>query len=171
MPTASNPDSPYLAAQVESILGGRVPGTPSTAGKPTPQPADFGFPAPPSVSARPTGRPPATVAPGPFTMPSASAPAAPTPSAAGPGNPLVGQQPQGAQQPAQRTEGAAPQPASPTPAEATAEATQRYREAVVATRSRLGPIPRVFRHPLLPELEVVPGKPNLNPFTGIWTAD
>lgn len=157
MPTRSNPDSPFPGAQLEAALGGRLPGTPSTAGKPTPQAANFNFPAPPAPAAAPVGRPPAPSMPAPMA-PSAPAPSAPTPSAAGP---------TGA--PAETRTGVGTAEAGPAAAAAPVVDTQRYREAVIQVRTRLGPVPRVFRHPSLPEMPAEPGVPNFNPFTGMWS--
>ena len=159
MPTKSDPESPFLSAQVDAALGGRTPGTPSTAGKPTPQAADFRFPAPPGPAAAPGGRPKAQAIPTPLA-PVAPAPAAPTPSAAGPGLPDAGKPIEGG------VEGAKPAPEAEA-AVAVAD-TQHYREAVMQTRLKLGPIPSVFRHASLPEMPAEPDMPNWNPFTGIW---
>lgn len=159
MPTQSDPNSPYVDTQLQAALGGRPPGTPTTAGKPVAQAANVSFPAPPAVSAKPNGRPPKPTMPTPG-MPSASAPVAATPSAAGPGQAPPGEQ----------MSGIATEEAGPAAPQQPAVDTQRYREAVVQLRKSLGPLPRVWRHPSLPEFPVEVGKPNWNPATGMWSS-
>lgn len=156
MPTQSNPDSPFVGAQLDAALGGRVPGTPTTAGKPVVQAADYQFPAPPALNTNAPGRPPKPAIPAPLAPPAAT-PKAATPLAAGPSSP-----------PPQQDVGLETADAGPAAPPVPAIDTQRYREAVVQLRTRLGPVPRVFRHPSLPELPVEPDKPNWNPFTGMW---
>lgn len=164
MPSRSNPDSPFLAGQLEALLGGRPPGTPTMAGQPGVQPASFNFPAPPAPAAAPPGRPPNPSAPAPL------APTTPTPTATPGGATVTVAMPPG---------GGAAQPAAaarPTevplggvaPALSPANA-QLYRETIVKARAALGPVPRIFRHPNLPELPVELGQPNFNPFTGLWS--
>lgn len=101
MPTAINPDNPSAtgAGRLQAMVGGRDPGTPSTAGKPTPQPGRYSFPAPPAVPAAPVGRPPDGAR-------AAMSGAAPAPSTPSPGTPAP-------------APGVAPTPAAPSPAAAT----------------------------------------------------
>lgn len=92
--------------------------------------------------------------------PTAPMPSAPTPSAAGPGTLPESGAPQAEDEQMGGGPAAPVQPAIDA---------QRYREAVVQTRNRLGPVPSIFRHPSLGEMEVVPGGHNYNAFTGLWT--
>lgn len=175
MPTAPDPNSPYLASRVEAALGINAPGTPSMSGKPGVQAANLTFPAPPAPSAGQPGRPTTPVAP----TPAAPTPAVPTPAA------KPGAKAQGAAQPKPAATGVQPQasqPVAPAPLGVpvpsmtggepdlalTADGDARYRQAVVAGRDSLGPIPRVFRHASLPELPFELGAQNYNPFTGSW---
>lgn len=175
MPSQPNADSPYLASRLQADMGVRVPGTPTSAGKPGAQAADLSFPAPPAPASAPAGRPPATPSPAPAT------PAAPATPGAAPARPAAPQaQPGAAAAPTQP--GAAVPPAGPpvlgTPAGVDAQGNQqfalspdgdmRFRQAMVQRRADLGPLPRVFRHPSLPEMPVELGHANYNPFTGTW---
>lgn len=169
MPTQPDPDSPYMASRLEAALGVRSPGMPSLAGKPGVQAANVSYPAPPAVNTAQPGRPQAPRAP----APAAAVPQARTPTMEIPGQPqrvdmgTVGA-PDG-------TSGAVPgvmpgQLSVPTPQGAmlTPEGDMRYRQAVMAGRERLGPIPKSMRHPTLPELPFELGRHNYNPFTGSW---
>lgn len=188
MPSAPNPDSPFMDSRLEATLGIRSPGGPSSAGKPGVQAGDVSFPAPPSPATAPPGRPSAPSGPAPI-----AAPATPTPA------------PAPAQPAAPRQEGASGTGATPTAPTAdgaqqalnglpvgaavatplgvattgpdgqqqlsslSPEGAQRYREVAVQKRTELGPIPSVFRNPgVLPELPLEVGKWNYNPFTGQW---
>lgn len=172
MPTAPDPNSPFLASRLEATLGVRAPGTPSISGQPGAQAANVSFPAPPGAASAPVGRPATPQAP----QPGAPVPATPTPKAATPGT----------KQPAVKpAAGAAPvaNPAVPMPLGTpvtsanggapdlliSPEGDARYREAVLQGRESLGPIPRIFRHASLPEMPFELGAHNYNPFTGAWS--
>lgn len=105
MPTSIRPDDPNAtgAGRLQAMVGGRQPGTPSTAGKPGVQAGRVSFPAPPAPASAPPGRP-STPSPAPMG-------AAPKPSQ--PGTPAPGVGPSSAP-----TFGGAPSPTpgSPTPA-------------------------------------------------------
>lgn len=171
MPTAPDPNSPYIDNRLQAEFGMRDPGTPSSVGKPGPQMADISFPAPPAVNAALPGRPSDAGAPVPPTARPKQL-QRPTQAAAAVGA--------GGSQPAQP--GAAPVPplgqktvATIDPSTGavshtlTPEGDMAYRQNIVKLRNQLGPIPRVFVHPTLPELPVEPGQWNLNPFTGQFT--
>lgn len=154
MPTAPDPNSPYLDTRLQATMGVRAPGTPTSAGKPGPQAGDVSFPAPPSPATAPVGRPPT---PG---TPQAATPQAKTPQA-GPKvagreslTPVLGS-------PAVGADGAPALALSPDGGAA-------YAQAIVRGRDELGPMPRVFRHPDLPELPYELGRWNYSPFTGQW---
>jgi hypothetical protein len=188
-----DPNSPYADSQLQSMFGVHAPGTPTSAGKPGPQAADVTFPAPPGVAAAPPGRPTAPPTPAPV----APVPQAATPQAARPAPPAQAPQPQAGAAAGPST--AAPAPASASAAlpaltpggvpgvagplgvtsydastggeqlALSPEGAQRYREAVVQARTALGPVPKIFRHPSLPEMPVELGRYNYNPFTGQFT--
>lgn len=159
MPTFPTEDSPFMASRVGAALGvKRDPYSPSLAGKPTPQAADLSYPSPPAPPAAPVGRPPNT----------------PQPT---PGSAQFGQWGQGAATPITPPAGAG-QAATPSASPQTAAAdaavaaapgldANTYRAQIVRLRDSLGPIPRVFRQPNMPELPVEPGRWNYNPFTGL----
>lgn len=89
MPSMPRADSPYADSQVNRLLGARMPGTPSTAGKAGGvQPAKVSFPAPPGLQAGAPGRPPSTPGPTPGagTPSPTPAPAPSTPAAPGVGS-------------------------------------------------------------------------------------
>lgn len=48
------------------------------------------------------------------------------------------------------------------------EGDMRYRAAVLAGREALGPLPRIFRNPGLPQMPYELGRWNFNPFTGTF---
>lgn len=169
MPTQPDSDSPFLPARLEADLGiKREPGTPTMAGKPTVQAGDFSFPAPPAPAAAPAGRPPetnvpqapaapaqrkpATTAPGQTVQ----SPAATAPTADGGVAPLP---PGTLTTPTVRADGSVQENLTP-------EGAQRYRESVVALRTRLGPVPSIFRNAALPEMPVELGRWNYNVWTG-----
>lgn len=169
MPSQPNPDSPYLASRLQATLGVRAPGTPSAAGKPDVQAGRVSFPAPPAPASAPPGRPSNPVAPAP-AAPVTTAPVVPTtPPAAPAAAPTPG---------AEAGADAALPPAAPPPMGVpqldgslalTPEGDMRYRQAVVAGRQALGPVPRVFTHASLPELPYELGQANWNPFTSAWS--
>lgn len=177
MPSQPDPNSPFLASRAQAALGIRAPGDPSMAGQPGVQPGGFNFPAPPTPAGGIPGRPTMPAVP----TPAAPVPATPTPQTATPqakskqagaegGRPATGSpapQPQPAVAPlgvpVQSADGAAQPDLALTP-----EGDMRYRQAVLAGRDALGPIPRAFRHPTLPELPYELGSKNYNPFTGSW---
>lgn len=169
MPSQPNPDSPYLASRLQATLGVRAPGTPSQAGSPDVQVGRVSFPAPPAPASAPVGRPSNPVAPAPAAV-VPTAPAA-TPSA----SPSSGQQTASStsMQPQQQPPlPIAPPLGAPRPDGSlalTPEGDMRYRQAVVAGRDALGPIPRVFKHASLPELPYELGQRNWNPFTSAWS--
>lgn len=169
MPTAPDPNSPFLPARLEATLGVNAPGTPSMAGQPGVQAAGVQFPAPPA---------PATNFPGRPTTPQAATPTAPVPTAskttAAPTQAKPRTAAQGASVDAQAATAA---PVTPAPRlvpgadgslAITPEGDMAYRQAVVAGRTRLGPIPKLFRHPTLPEMPFELGTHNYNAFTGQW---
>lgn len=175
MPSQPDPDSPFLASRLQATLGVRAPGTPTTSGQPGVQAGSVSYPAPPAPASGPVGRPanPQPAAP--------MQPAQPKPmerQGEGQRVDMGGQQPPG--QPG-TTNGAAPgqQPAAgPAPlgypepdgsTRLTPEGDMRFRQAVMAGRDRLGPIPKSFRHPTLPEIPFELGKHNWNPFTSTWS--
>lgn len=196
MPTNPDPNSPYLPARLEATFGVRAPGTPSMAGLPTPQAGDVSFPAPPSVNGAPAGRPPTTTGqpsaptfdttippPPPQAGMLGVAPTAPTP--AGPAAPAAPAAPGGVIGALPRQPSASELPAgaaiqtpmgtasrNPVTGEQSValspEGQQRYREAVVAKREQLGPLPAVFRHPSLPEMPAEPGRLDFNPLLNRW---
>jgi hypothetical protein len=167
MPTAPDPNSPFLPARLEATLGINAPGTPGVAGNPTPQAAGpMAFPAPPAPATNFPGRPATPKAPTPLVgVPTASKTTA-TPAQAKPATPT-----QGATAEAQ-TATAVPGPKLTPGADGslavTPEGDMAYRQAVLAGRDRLGPIPKLFRHPTLPEVPFQLGTHNYNPFTGAW---
>ena len=65
MPTAPDPNSPFMDSRMQSLFG-REPGTPSNAGMPTPQAASVVYPAPPAPATAQPGRPTNAVSPAPF---------------------------------------------------------------------------------------------------------
>ena len=69
MPSAPNPQSPFMDSRLQSLFGPRDPGTPTSAGKPGLQPGGPAFPAPPAVNAAPPGRPATSPGPSPVTFP------------------------------------------------------------------------------------------------------
>ena len=164
MPTAPDPNSPFLPARLEATLGVNAPGTPGVAGNPSPQAAGMQFPAPPAPATNFPGRPTTPKAATPTAaVPTASKTTAPPPQAKQPGG----------------TQGAEGQPAVAVPAPRlvpgadgslaiTPEGDMAYRQAVLAGRDRLGPIPKLFRHPTLPEVPFELGTHNFNPFTSAW---
>lgn len=166
MPTTPDPNSPFLDTRLAAEFGMRMPGTPSSAGKPGPQAADLSFPAPPAVNTAPPGRPVEV------------APPAPTPQARPAQKPPT-QQGAPPAQPAQPGAQAMPPPGQKTQVGVgadgsvthtlTPEGDLAYRQSVLRLREQLGPIPRVFMHPNLPELPVEPGVFNYNPFTDQFT--
>lgn len=197
MPTRPDPNSPFLASRLESEFGVRAPGTPTTAGMPTPQTTGVSFPAPPSANTAPAGRPPTTT--GTPAAPGAAPALPPPPPQAG----MVGPGTSAAPAPAPGSSTAAPAAATPVigalPRQPSAselpvgaaiqtpmgtasrdavtgeqsvalspEGQQRYAAAVVAKREELGPVPSSMRHPTLPEMPVELGKWNFNPFTARW---
>jgi hypothetical protein len=183
MPTRPNPDSPFMDSRVEAAFGLRGAGTPSSAGKPGVQPADVSFPAAPGVATAPPGRPAAPTVPQPAGVTPPAAPGAPAPAPAA--KPKAEGTPSEPAAPALPTApGAAavpPSSSAATPLGVTSrdplgnvttalspEGGQRYREVAVQLRASLGPIPRVFRDPNLPEMPVEVGQWNYNPFTGQW---
>lgn len=175
MPSQPNPDSPYLSAQLESSLGvKRQPGEPSTTGQPGVTSGGFNFPAPPAVNSAPPGRPPA--APGP-QAPSGEVAAAPVTAKPAQPQPQSPQPGGGGGTTLSQTGGLPPgtlstptvRPDGSTANTLTPEGQQRYRESVVALRSRLGPMPNLFRHASLPEMPAELGQWNYNVFTGKFT--
>lgn len=169
MPTSPDPNSPFLDNRLQAEFGMREPGTPTSAGKPGPQAADFNFPAPPAVNSAPPGRPPDATPP----SPTGAAPARPTQKPAQSAQPAQPGQPAAAatvQQPApgQKTQTSIGADGMPSHT-LTPEGDMAYRQNVLKLRDQLGPIPRVFLHPTLPELPVEPGMWNYNPFTGQFT--
>lgn len=175
MPTAPDPNSPFMDARAQAAVGGREPGTPSSAGQPGVTPGGFNFPSPPAPAAGPVGRPAASV--GPVPPPPVAAPPPPKPAQPAPAA--------GGTQPAQTqptgTQGAGQPPSPPQPATMTTvdaagqpqatltpEGKQQYQQAVVKLRNSLGPVHKIFRHPSLPEMPVELGQWNYNPATGIW---
>ena len=107
MPTQVNPDNPNAtgAGRLQAMVGGREPGTPSTAGKPGVQQARYAFPAPPAPNTAPPGKPPdgARAAMG-SAQPTPQQPGTPAPGAA----PTLAPQPSAGAPP--------PTPGSPQPA-------------------------------------------------------
>lgn len=186
MPSAPNPDSPFMDSRVEAALGIRAPGSPSSAGKPGVQVGDVSFPAPPSVNTGAPGRPSAPSTPAPVAAP--SQPAQPAAASAqggrqqgvsGSGTIPAAPSATGAQQalnglPAGAAVATPLGVASTGPdgqqqlSSLTPEGAQRYREVVVQKRAELGPIPGIFRNPALGEMPVEVGRWNYNPFTGSW---
>ena len=186
MPTAPNPNSPFMDTRLQSTFGLRTPGQPSVAGKPTPQaPPNVSFPAPPAVATAPPGRPPDPSAPAPI----GGAPAAgPTPTAAAggptatpPAQPTATPPTPGASAPTNPAAAAMPPmtvPRDQIPRAAiddrqahqlTPEGQAQYRQQTVALRNKMGPIPSVFRHADLPPMPAEIGKWNINVFTGEFT--
>lgn len=168
MPTAPDPNSPYMASRVEAELGVRGPGMPTMAGKPGVQAANVAFPAPPSPASAPVGRP-ATARPPAPAAPAQQAPSVPS------AQPAAQAAPPPAAQPGQPAPAAPMQPAPlgiPTAdgMSLTPEGDMAYRQAVMRGRDDLGPVPKAFRHPTLPELPFELGKPNYSPFTGRWSS-
>lgn len=112
---------------------------------------------------------PVTTAPAPMSTPTAPA-AAPTPAASLP--PVTASVPTAAQPGAAAAGVALPPIGVPRPDGSlalTPEGDMRYRQAVVAGREALGPVPRVFKHASLPELPYELGQHNWNPFTSSWS--
>lgn len=175
MPSQPNPDSPYMASRVQSVLGVRAPGTPSAAGKPDVQAGRVSFPAPPAPASAPVGRPSNPVAPAPAPPVST----APTPATLAPAPGMTPVQPVASPVTATPPDVTAQPPlVQPPPLglprpdgsiALTPEGDMRYRQAVVAGRSALGPVPRVFTHASLPELPYELGQRNWNPFTSTWS--
>lgn len=165
MPTAPNANSPFMESRVAAETGGREPGAPSAAGRPGVQPADLSYPAPPAPATAPPGRPAAPAFPAPPTTPAKPATAAPTPtSATAPPSTAPGA---AAALPPGTMSTPTTDPTTGTTREVmTPEGDARYRAAHVALREKLGPIPKSFRNPGLPEMPVELGKWNYNPFTG-----
>jgi hypothetical protein len=180
MPTMPDPSSPFMDSRVASEFD-HIPGLPSSAGKPGLQAGDVSFPAPPALNSAPVGRPPEVTPPTPMgAMPQA-------PPAAGQAPPGQPAKPTGGTQPTQAGAGVTPQgqPAALLPGTLstpsadprtgviretlTPEGQESYRQAVLKVRESLGGVPSVFKHPNLPEMEVVPGQWNYNPFTGKWS--
>lgn len=183
MPSQPDPNSPFLASRVQATFGVRAPGTPTIAGSPGVQAGSMNFPAPPAPAAGIPGRP---------TTPTAPVPAAPIPAVATPPAPAPVAAPQPSA-PLPTTPGAAPKPQGATAAPApptvaslgtptpgadptgasdlllSPEGDMRYRQAVLAGRETLGPIPRIFKHALLPSLPFELGASNYNPFTSQWS--
>lgn len=135
MPTEVNPMDPNAtgAGRLQAMVGGREPGTPSVAGKPTPQAGRYSFPAPPAPATAPVGRPPSpapapglthessgargTMAsqPGTVPAPGVGSPAAAPPSAApSPATPGSSQPAPGAGSSVTAGTGAPAAPAPPT---------------------------------------------------------
>jgi hypothetical protein len=169
MPTAPDPNSPYMDGRVQAEFG-REPGTPSSVGKPGPQAADFSFPAPPAPASAPPGRPAAPAQPAPTPgAPALTAGAAP-PTTPAPTTPMLPTAPGAAPMLPPGTLSVNTVGADGTPhSSITPEGDQRYRLAVVALREKLGPMPKVMRNPGAPELPVELGKWNYNPFTGQYS--
>jgi hypothetical protein len=167
MPTAPDPNSPFLPARLEATLGVNAPGTPGMAGNPGVQAAGVQFPAPPAPNTGFPGRP---------TTPKAATPTAAVPTASkSTAPPSQAKKPSGGVQSGAQGE----QPLAPVPGPKvvpgsdgslgiTPEGDMAYRQAVVAGRASLGPIPKLFRHPSIPELPFELGGHNWNPFTGTW---
>jgi len=144
MPTRPQEDSPFVASLLQREMGPRQPGSPSVAGKPTPQAGGLQFPAPPGVNTGQVGRPPEASGPAPSPAPSAGI-APRQPGGMVPTAPVPGQPPQ------------------VDPALLMAKESMRVRQA-------LGPMPKVFTDtPGMPQLPVMPGRWNFNPFTGSWS--
>lgn len=167
MPTAPDPNSPYMDNRLQAEFGMRDPGTPSSVGKPGVQAADLSFPAPPAVNAAPPGRPSDAGAPTPpIAQPKQPAKPAAAQSAPGAG----GVQPGAVTPPpGQKTIASVDPTTGAVSHTLTPEGDMAYRQNVLKLRDQLGPIPKVFLHPNLPELPVEPGKWNFNPFTGQFT--
>lgn len=180
MPTRPDPNSPFLPARAEAVVDS-TPGMPALAGKPSPQAADLSFPAPPAPASAPPGRPSTPPVPAPTAGPTTAQP----PQPAKPAQPVQPQQPLGPG--VVGASASPPQPAQIPPGglgistplgvarrdergeprlDLSPEGDLRYREGIIRTRERLGPIPRVLRHPSLPQLPIQLGRWNYNPFTG-----
>lgn len=138
MPSQPAADSPFAASLLQREMGPRQPGTPSVAGKPSPQAAGVKPPNQPGVNTAQPGKPPVNTGPMPAQP---MAPPAPTPQ---PGFGAM-----------------APVPPDPTTVVA---------QQALQTRQKLGPMPKVFSGiPGMPQLPVIPGRWNYNPFTGQWS--
>lgn len=180
MATQPDPDSPFLASRLESALGVSAPGTPGVAGNPTPQAAGVNFPAPPTPAMGIPGRPPNATAspksrqsgvPGPNVPPSI-VPTAPVPPNMAPAT-TTPQAQVVPGTPATNAGGVSAVPqagGAPISDPNAADTDAQYRAAVLKGRTDLGPIPRLFRHPSLPDMPFTPGQHNFNPFTGAWVA-
>lgn len=163
MPTAPDPNSPYIATRLKSMFGVNAPGQ-AGAGRPTAVAGQAPRVNPPGVAQAPIGRPPGMLT---TPTPQGMTQQPPPPS----GQPA---QPQTIIPPAnQQDQQAAPAAQAPQPAQAPAQAQPQQPEpdahAIAQTRQRLGPLPKLFRHPSLPELPVQPGALNYNPLTGMWS--
>ena len=181
MPTGPDPDSPFLPSRVQSAFGVREPGTPTIAGQPNVQAGDVSYPAPPAVNTAIPGRPPETRTPTPSpglgAQPSARTGAASTPTSTGVAAtpiPVLPHQPTPAELPlgvsVSTPLGVASRGANNEPQlQLSPEGKARYQDAVMKTRRTLGPVPRIFAHPDLPQLDIQPGKWNYSPFTGSWS--
>lgn len=177
MPTMPDPNSPFMDSRLQSEFGARIPGMPSSAGKPGVQAADLSFPAPPAVATAPPGRPPEAQPAAPMQpMTPPAAPAGKPPTAAVPS--ATATSPTGGAQPAQQAQAGLPvgtrtmptvRPDGSVAHTLTPEGQDAYRQAALKTRTALGQMPAVFTLPGMPELEVLPGKHNYNPVTGKWS--
>lgn len=168
------------------------PGNPGAGARPTPQPQPPGQPAP---TPRPPGGQGLTPPP---TTPPAARPQPPRPPQPGQqppaARPPVRPPQPGQPAPAPRPPVRPPQPGQPAAfggpgatdgvvsplGTATVnpdgsasmalspEGDMRYRAAVLAGREALGPLPRIFRNPGLPQMPYELGRWNYNPFTGAF---
>lgn len=151
MPTQVNPDNPNAtgAGRLQAMVGGREPGTPSTAGKPGVQQARYAFPAPPAPNTAPPGKPPdgARAAMGGATAPqqpgtpapgAAPTPAAPQSAAAPPPTPGSPQPAPGAGSSQTRGTGAPEAPPAPT-VDQNGMATQTFASATIPKPSTVQP--------------------------------
>jgi hypothetical protein len=165
MPSQPDPNSPYLPTQVQSDFGIHPPGTPSLAGKPTPQAADVTFPAPPAVASSPVGRPPTpgSPAPTPTATPTVPMPTAPPTAPGVPAAPAPAMPPTA---PPLVVPGASAAPGGDPRLALSPEGDARYRDAVVQGRAALGPVPTIMRNPNLPQMPFELGKRNYNVWTG-----
>lgn len=166
MPTQVNPDNPNAtgAGRLQAMVGGREPGTPSTAGKPGVQQARYAFPAPPAPNTAPPGKPPdgARAAMG-GAQPTPQQPGTPAPGAA----PTLAPQPSAGAPP--------PTPGSPQPAPGAGSSTTRGVGAPAApappTVDANGQATQTFTSPTIPPAgSVQPGTTVQTPY-GTVSAD